>query len=98
MSNKHIAINWAVKQVKAASGFVYSDQFFSPFSESMKKKIATELSKYGVLVWGDTKQGAFLFKCNDKRLLRNTNGTQEAAVWHETDKIMILPTRYIGSI
>jgi len=98
MSNKHIAISWAAKQVKAASGFVYSDKFFGPFNETMKAKIAAELLKFGVVAWSDTLQGAFLFKSSDKRLLRQSDGNYEAAIWCEGDKYLCLPIRKVGSV
>lgn len=97
MSNKSIAINWAQKQVQAASGFVYSDVFFKPFTNlDTRKKIVNELAKVNVVVWSDTKQGAFIFRKNDSRLNIVSDGTIQVGAWTEgadTDspRVMILP-------
>jgi hypothetical protein len=92
MSNKSIAISWASKQVKSASGFVYSNAFFKPFSNTnTRKKIVEELKLQNVVVWTDTKDGAFLFKKGDSRLKIHTVGNQQGAIWCEGDNRMILP-------
>lgn len=93
MSNKQIAINWAANQVKQATGFVYSDQFFAPFSnQQTRAKITSELLSKNVLVWPDPQHGAFLFKKNDPRLTMETNGAIRVGYWMEDDSILILPT------
>jgi hypothetical protein len=97
MSNKTIAINWAQKQVRAASGFVYSDEFFRPFTNpDTQRRIIQELDQRNVTVWPDTKQGAFLFRKNDSRLTVETDGTIRVGVWiqdQDTDepKVLMLP-------
>lgn len=93
MSNKQIAINWATQQVKRATGFVYSDQFFAPFSnQNTRAKIALELLSKNVLVWPDPQDGAFLFKKNDPRLTMETDGNIRVGYWMENDSILVLPT------
>jgi len=92
MSNKHIAIKWATATVKAAPSFVYSDQFFKPFSNQKTcHKIALELLKNGVVVWPDTKEGAFLFRANDPRLMIAKEADVKVAVYHDGENTMILP-------
>ena len=92
MSNKHIAIGWAKKQVNSASGFIYSDQFFRPFTNlGTRRKIVKVLFDNNVIAWTDTKDGAFLFRRGDPRLLINTCGDTQAGIWMEDDKMMILP-------
>lgn len=92
MSNKNIAIQWATKQIKKATGFVYSDQFFSPFTNpDTRNKIVQELLSKGVVVWSDLKGGAFLFKKGDSRLKTSTNGVIKVGAWIEGNQILILP-------
>ena len=96
MSNKHIAINWAVKQTKNASGFVYSDKFFEPFTNiNSRNKITKELLARNVIVWTDTKDGAFLFKQNDPRLIVETDGEIKVGIWMEEKKVLFLPPTYV---
>lgn len=96
MSNKHIAINWAIKTVKQSTGFVYSDQFFRPFSNiETRKKISRVLLINNVVVWPDPVEGAFLFKKNDSRLKIITDGGHQGAVWQEGSNVMVLPTKHI---
>lgn len=91
-SNKHIAISWAIKQVTVASGFVYSDKFFGPFSAlNNRNKIVTELEKKGVIAWSDTKEGAFLFKKNDRRLSIVKKNNVQIGMWIEGENVMLLP-------
>jgi hypothetical protein len=93
MSNKHIAINWAITTVKNASGFVYSDQFFRPFTnQSTRKKIRQELEKRNILVWGLAKDGALLFRANDPRLKVHIENGYRVGTWTEGENIMILNT------
>lgn len=93
MSNKHIAITWAKKQVSFATGLVYSDQFFKPFTNIVtRKKIAKELLENNVIVWSDSKDGAFLFKKGDPRLIINSNDEFLVGMWHGKDKLISLPT------
>jgi hypothetical protein len=93
MSNKHIAINWAFKQAKAAESFVYSDQFFIPFTEQTQIKITKELRQRGVIAWSDTKGGAFLFRAADKRLVTNADSKTEVGMWVHGGNVMMLPAR-----
>ena len=90
--NKLIAIKWATDSVKNCPSFVYSDQFFKPFSNpSTQKKISAELDKLNVVVWSDTKGGAFLFRKNDKRLTVVAHGQFKSGTWIENSNVMILP-------
>lgn len=95
MSNKHIAIKWATATVKTAPSFVYSDQFFKPFSnEITRRKISDELAKNGVIVWSDTKEGAFLFRANDTRLQIVKDANVKSGVYSDNNNILMLPTIY----
>jgi len=92
MSNKHIAIKWATATLKTAPSFVYSDQFFKPFSNQItRRKITQELAKNGVVVWTDTKEGAFLFRANDKRLMIAKEADVKVAIYHDGENTMVLP-------
>jgi hypothetical protein len=97
MSNKSIAINWAQKQVRATTGFVYSDAFFKPFTNlDTRKKITRDLAKVNVVVWSDTKDGAFIFRKSDSRLQIVSDGQVQVGAWTEgadteSPKVMILP-------
>ena len=97
MSNKSLAINWAQKQVRATTGFVYSDAFFKPFTnQDTRKKITRELAKVNVVVWSDTKDGAFIFRKSDSRLQIVSDGQIQVGAWTEgadteSPKVMILP-------
>lgn len=92
MSNKQIAINWATKQVNQATGFVYSDKFFIPFTNPhTRNKITNDLLSKNVVVWPDNFEGAFLFKKGDPRLKIHSNGTLKAGVWIENENILLLP-------
>jgi hypothetical protein len=97
MSNKSIAINWAQKQVRSARGFVYSDAFFKPFTNlDTRKKITRELAKVNVVVWSDTKDGAFIFRKSDSRLEIVSDGQIQVGVWTqgadtESPQVIILP-------
>lgn len=92
MNNKQIAINWANKTVKGATGFVYSDSFFKPFnSQYTRNKIINELASKGVVVWSDTNGGAFLFKNGDTRLSINNNGQHKVGIWCENNNLLVLP-------
>ena len=92
MSNKHIAIKWATATVKAAPSFVYSDQFFKPFSNQItRRKITQELAKNGVVVWTDTKEGAFLFRANDTRLTIAKDANTKIGVYADGESMMFLP-------
>lgn len=95
MSNANIAVKWAKEEVKTASGFIYSDEFFIPmgteFTKSTQRKITAELAVSGVTVWPDTKGGAFLFKSTDKRLRVTTINSQKVATWIENGNVMVLP-------
>ena len=92
MSNKHIAIKWATATVNTAPTFVYSDQFFKPFSNQKTcHKIALELLKNGVVVWPDTKEGAFLFRANDPRLKIVGDANVKIGIYHDGENIMTLP-------
>lgn len=96
MSNKKIAIKWATEQVNLASGFVYSDQFFKPFTNfDTRKKIINQLYENNVIAWTDTKDGAFLFKRNDSRLRIESNGQIQAGVWMEDENILLLPSMFV---
>ena len=96
MNNKKIAITWAIEQVNIATGFVYSDQFFRPFkSIDTHKMIIRELYKNNVIVWFDTKEGAFLFKRNDSRLRIESNGQIQVGLWMEDENILLLPSMYV---
>ena len=93
MSNKNIAINWAIKTVKKASGFVYSDQFFQPFSNpETRDKIEGELLANNIVVWSDQYGGAFLFNKNDPRLTISNHGQLKGAVWIDGDNVLVLPS------
>ena len=95
ISNKKIAIDWATKSVREATGFVYSDQFFMPFSrQETCLEIAEELLDQGVHVWPDLKQGAFLFKKNDPRLVLSFQEKCVGGAWLEGNNVLILPTMY----
>jgi len=90
MSNKHIAIKWATATVKTAPSFVYSDQFFTPFSnESTRRKITQELAKNGVLVWSDTKEGAFLFRANDPKLTIKQDANVKVGMYVDENVLML---------
>ena len=90
MSNKHIAIKWATATVKTAPSFVYSDQFFKPFSnESTRRKITQELAKNGVLVWSDTKEGAFLFRANDPKLTIKQDANVKVGMYVDENVLML---------
>jgi hypothetical protein len=92
MSNKHIAIKWATATVKTAPSFVYSNQFFKPFSNQItRRKITQELAKNGVVVWTDTKEGAFLFRANDPRLTIAKDATTKVGSYIDGETVMILP-------
>lgn len=93
MSNKHIAINWGFKQAKVAESFVYSDQFFIPFTEQTQIKITKELRQRGVIAWSDTKGGAFLFRVADPRLVTRADSNTEVGMWVDGDNVMLLPAR-----
>ena len=96
MSNKKIAIKWAIEQVNSASGFVYSDQFFKPFTDiDARKNIINQLYTNNVIAWSDTKEGAFLFKKDDSRLHIESNGHLKAGAWIEGEKILLLPSMYV---
>lgn len=92
MSNKHIAIKWATATVKQAPSFVYSDQFFKPFSNQItRRKITQELAKNGVVVWTDTKEGAFLFRASDTRLTIAKEADVKVGIYHDGENVMVLP-------
>jgi len=96
MSNKHIAIKWATTQAKTAGSFVYSDQFFKPFTNlSTRRKIVQELAKQGVIAWTDTKEGAFLFRSGDARLTIESKDGVRVGAWCENGNIMVLPAEYV---
>ena len=91
MSNKNIAIQWATKQIKIATGFVYSDQFFMPFTNpDTRKKIVSELLTKNIVVWPDPINGAFLFKKDDPRLTIASDGVVKVGSWIEGENIMLL--------
>ena len=93
MSNKNIAINWAIKTVKKASGFVYSDLFFQPFSNpETRNRIEAELLANNIVVWPDQSGGAFLFNKNDPRLTVSSHGQLKGAIWIENDNVLVLPS------
>ena len=95
MSNQDIAINWAISTVNIATGFVYSNQFFKPFSsEESGDKIIEKLLDNGVVLWPDQKQGAFIFKKNDPRLVLSFQEKCVGGAWLDGDNTMILPTIY----
>jgi hypothetical protein len=97
MSNKHIAINWAVQQTKNATGFVYSNKFFEPFTNfDTRKKITNELLARNVIVWTDTRDGAFLFRKGDSRLTIKSDGKTKVGVWMEDEKILVLPATQVN--
>ena len=97
MSNKHIAINWAVIQTKKATGFVYSNKFFEPFTNvDTRNKITKELLARNVIVWTDTKDGAFLFKKGDSRLTVESDGKTKVGVWMEDENILLLPATQVN--
>ena len=97
MSNKKIAITWADKTTKKATGFVYSDRFFEPFTNPQtRSKIVNELLNRNVIVWSDTQEGAFLFKKGDARLKVVSDGNIKIGSWTENDNIMILPALSIN--
>jgi|688.fasta_scaffold1436020_1 hypothetical protein len=94
MSNKHIAIKWATATVKTAPSFVYSDQFFKPFSnEITRRKISEELAKNGVVVWSDTKEGAFLFRASDTRLqiIKDAKANVKIGAYSDNGNVLMLP-------
>lgn len=92
MSNKNIAITWADKTTKQATGFVYSDRFFEPFTNPQtRSKIVNELLNRNVIVWSDNQTGAFLFKKGDSRLSIEFNGQYKVGVWSENGNLMLLP-------
>lgn len=96
MSNKHIAINWAVQQTKKATGFIYSDKFFEPFSNiQTRNKIAKELLNKNVIAWTDNKTGAFLFRKDDTRLTIESDGNHKVGIWMEGEKILLLPATQV---
>ncbi len=93
MSNYRIAIMWAEQTTKLTTGFVYSDRFFEPFSnKKVRKSIVSELLKKNVVVWSDSKLGAFLFKRGDVRLTINKHQNLMSGIWTEGDNMIILPT------
>lgn len=92
MSNKHIAINWAVQQTNKTNGFVYSDKFFEPFSNfDTRNKISKELLDRNVIAWTDTKDGAFLFRKNDSRLTVKSDGKTRVGMWIKNENVLLLP-------
>ena len=92
MSNKHIAIEWAAREIRRTPGFIYSDQFFQPFSnQQTRAKIVQELEKRGVYVCSDTKEGAFIFRKNDSRFRFIEAEGLRGGVWQEGENVMILP-------
>ena len=92
MSNKHMAINWASKMVRSTRKLVYSDKFFQPFSNlTTRQKIVRELDQAGVVVWSDTKIGAFLIPKNDSRLTVSTDGQVKIGAWCDGETIVMLP-------
>lgn len=96
MSNKKIAVQWAIEQVNIATGFVYSDQFFRPFkSIDTYKMIIKELFNKNIIVWFDNKEGAFLFKKNDPRLHIQNEGNVQFGWWQEEENIFLLPITYV---
>ena len=96
MSNKHIAISWAVQQTNKTTGFVYSDKFFEPFSNfDTRNKISKELLDRNVIVWTDTRDGAFLFRKDDSRLTVQSNGKIKVGIWMENENILMLPATQV---
>ena len=97
MSNKHIAINWAVQQTKKATGFVYSDKFFEPFTNlDTRNKITKELLARNIIAWTDTRDGAFLFRKDDSRLTVESDGKTKVGVWMEEENILMLPATQVN--
>jgi hypothetical protein len=97
MSNKHIAINWAVQQTKNTTGFVYSDKFFEPFTNfNTRNKITQELLARNVIAWTDTRDGVFLFNKGDSRLTVESDGKIKVGVWMEDENILVLPATQVN--
>lgn len=97
MSNKHIAITWAVKQTNNTTGFVYSEKFFEPFTNfDTRNNITKELLVKNIIAWTDTRDGAFLFKKNDPRLTVESDGKIKVGVWMEDENILLLPATQVN--
>lgn len=93
MCNKQITISWAESAIQSATGFVYSDKFFEPFNkESTRSEIIDELFKRDIVVWPDTKRGAFLFKKDDPRLYKLSRNEVQVGAWVESSNVLLLPT------
>jgi hypothetical protein len=88
-SNKDIAIAWAIQYSKQDK-LVYSDKFFNPFNDNMRKVIVRTLKKQGIVAWWDTKEGAFIFKENDPRFITKSTTTHTAGVWCDQAQAQVI--------
>jgi hypothetical protein len=89
MSNKDLAIQWAIQMTQQPK-LVYSDKFFDPFNDNMRKVIVRALKKQGIVAWWDTKTGAFIFKDNDPRFIHQSEGHVQGGVWCDQDAEQII--------
>ena len=85
MSNKDIAVNWAINTVKLAASqnkIVISSKFFKPFSNKVRKALCDELRiKFNIYAWAMTKNGAILCYVTDPHLTIKNDGKHQAGVW-----------------
>lgn len=97
MSNREIAIQWAREQVETAASrgtVVMSDEFFKPFSASVRRALRRELlDTYKILAWQLDADGAILCYADDPHLIIKENETHRAAVWHneKTEQVITFP-------
>jgi hypothetical protein len=93
MTNKDLAIQWA-NQMAQQPKLVYSDKFFDPFNDNMRKVIVRALKKQGIIAWWDTKTGAFIFKENDPRFITKSDANTQAGVWCDEaqSQVICFPT------
>ena len=97
MSNKDVAVNWAINTVKLAASqnkIVISSDFFKPFSKKVRKALRDELRlKFNIHAWATTKNGAFLCYVTDQHLTIRNDGKQQAGVWvnEQRAEIIVFP-------
>lgn len=95
MSNREIAIKWAREQVAMAAQrgtIVMSDEFFKPFSDSVRRAMRRELLDLAnILAWPMPDDGAILCYANDPYLKISENETHRGAIWIKDEQIITFP-------